>query len=246
MLMSPHTRVSNRAILFVYLTLQTWLLSWLTCHLKELLSLSNRELEEKHGVHCNMTLLFSFAQAVACAEAKVTLASAFVGRIFDWYKENTDRKSFEPHEDPGSKRRMLVASWLFGHICVVKQWFCTWTNRSSFRGSLALSIVFLFAFSRCVERDQDLQLLQEVWLQHRGDGRLLQEHGSGEGPGRLWPAHHLSRSAVRTQPGPQHRDGDADSGERYQSQSENAALKHRWRFGRKDTNVNDNLHVLMV
>lgn len=62
-----------------------------------------RELEEKHGVHCNMTLLFSFAQAVACAEAKVTLISPFVGRILDWYKENTDRKSFEPHEDPGNK-----------------------------------------------------------------------------------------------------------------------------------------------
>ncbi|XP_062327013.1 transaldolase isoform X1 [Osmerus eperlanus] len=62
---------------------------------------AGRELEEKHGVHCNMTLLFSFAQAVACAEAKVTLISPFVGRILDWHKENTDRKSYEPHEDPG-------------------------------------------------------------------------------------------------------------------------------------------------
>lgn len=48
-----------------------------------------------------MTLLFSFAQAVACAEARVTLISPFVGRILDWYKENTDRKNYEPHEDPG-------------------------------------------------------------------------------------------------------------------------------------------------
>ncbi|MEQ2159918.1 Transaldolase, partial [Goodea atripinnis] len=62
---------------------------------------AGKELEEKHGVHCNMTLLFSFAQAVACAEAKVTLISPFVGRILDWYKENTERKTFEPHEDPG-------------------------------------------------------------------------------------------------------------------------------------------------
>ncbi|KAI4786120.1 hypothetical protein KUCAC02_037335 [Chaenocephalus aceratus] len=53
---------------------------------------AGRELEEKHGVHCNMTLLFSFAQAVACAEAKVTLISPFVGRILDWYKESTGRK----------------------------------------------------------------------------------------------------------------------------------------------------------
>ncbi|XP_067275748.1 transaldolase [Pseudorasbora parva] len=62
---------------------------------------AGRELEEKYGIHCNMTLLFSFAQAVACAEAHVTLISPFVGRILDWYKENTDRKTYEPHEDPG-------------------------------------------------------------------------------------------------------------------------------------------------
>lgn len=60
-----------------------------------------RELEKDHGVHCNMTLLFSFAQAVACAEAKVTLISPFVGRILDWHKETSGRASYEPHEDPG-------------------------------------------------------------------------------------------------------------------------------------------------
>lgn len=43
-----------------------------------------RELEEQYGIHCNLTLLFSFAQAVACAEAGVTLISPFVGRILDW------------------------------------------------------------------------------------------------------------------------------------------------------------------
>ncbi|XP_023675374.2 transaldolase [Paramormyrops kingsleyae] len=62
---------------------------------------AGRELEEKHGVHCNMTLLFSFAQAVACAEAHVTLISPFVGRILDWHKENTDKKTYEASEDPG-------------------------------------------------------------------------------------------------------------------------------------------------
>ena len=67
-----------------------------------------RELEEKHGIHCNMTLLFSFAQAVACAEANVTLISPFVGRIMDWYKENTGRKSFEPQEDPGNTGPLLL------------------------------------------------------------------------------------------------------------------------------------------
>lgn len=62
---------------------------------------AGKVLEEKHGIHCNMTLLFSFAQAVACADAQVTLISPFVGRILDWHKENTDKKSYEPSEDPG-------------------------------------------------------------------------------------------------------------------------------------------------
>ncbi|NP_001279841.1 transaldolase [Callorhinchus milii] len=60
-------------------------------------------LEEQHGIHCNMTLLFSFAQAVACAEAGVTLISPFVGRIMDWHVANSDQKSFKPAEDPGVK-----------------------------------------------------------------------------------------------------------------------------------------------
>lgn len=68
---------------------------------------------------------------------------------------------------------------------------------------------------RCVERDQDLQLLQEVWLQNSGDGRLLQEHGGGEGTGRLRPAHYLSWAAGRAQPGPQRRHQDAQRGEGY-------------------------------
>ncbi|CAJ0601257.1 unnamed protein product [Cylicocyclus nassatus] len=58
-------------------------------------------LESKHGIHCNMTLLFNFEQAVACAEAKVTLISPFVGRILDWYKKNTDKKTYTRKDDPG-------------------------------------------------------------------------------------------------------------------------------------------------
>ncbi len=56
---------------------------------------------EKEGINCNLTLLFSFAQARACAEAGVYLISPFVGRILDWYKANTDKKEFAAHEDPG-------------------------------------------------------------------------------------------------------------------------------------------------
>jgi transaldolase len=56
---------------------------------------------EKEGIHCNLTLLFSFAQAVACAEAKVTLISPFVGRIFDWYKKSKGVADISIDEDPG-------------------------------------------------------------------------------------------------------------------------------------------------
>jgi len=56
---------------------------------------------EREGIHCNMTLLFSFAQAVACAEAGVTLISPFVGRIYDWYRQQRKVEDIEISEDPG-------------------------------------------------------------------------------------------------------------------------------------------------
>ncbi len=55
---------------------------------------------EREGIHCNLTLLFSFAQAVACAEARVTLISPFVGRIYDWHKKQRGSE-IPPDEDPG-------------------------------------------------------------------------------------------------------------------------------------------------
>jgi len=56
---------------------------------------------EQEGIHCNLTLLFSFAQAVACAEAGVTLISPFVGRILDWYKADRGVDHIDAREDPG-------------------------------------------------------------------------------------------------------------------------------------------------
>ncbi|MEG3754174.1 transaldolase [Psychromonas arctica] len=56
---------------------------------------------EKEGINCNLTLLFSFAQAQACAEANVYLISPFVGRILDWYKKETGKKSYPADQDPG-------------------------------------------------------------------------------------------------------------------------------------------------
>jgi transaldolase len=56
---------------------------------------------EKKGIHCNLTLLFSFAQAVACAEAGVTLISPFVGRIYDWHKQARKVDDIALEDDPG-------------------------------------------------------------------------------------------------------------------------------------------------
>lgn len=56
---------------------------------------------EKDGIHCNLTLLFSFVQAVACADAGVKLISPFVGRIYDWHKEDRGVDDIAPKEDPG-------------------------------------------------------------------------------------------------------------------------------------------------
>ena len=56
---------------------------------------------EKEGIACNLTLLFGMHQAIACAEAKVTLISPFVGRILDWYKKSTGRDNYPAAEDPG-------------------------------------------------------------------------------------------------------------------------------------------------
>ncbi len=59
------------------------------------------EVLEKEGIHCNLTLLFGLHQAIACAEAGVTLISPFVGRILDWHKKSTGKSGYEAAEDPG-------------------------------------------------------------------------------------------------------------------------------------------------
>jgi len=74
------------------------------------------EVLEREGIHCNMTLLFSMPQAIACAEANVRLISPFVGRIYDWYKKSEGRE-FTGAEDPGvqSVRGIYDYYSYFGH-----------------------------------------------------------------------------------------------------------------------------------
>ncbi len=75
---------------------------------------------EKEGIHCNLTLLFGIHQAIACAEAKVTLISPFVGRILDWYKKDTG-KDYQGADDPGVQSVTKIYNYFkkFGYKTVV-------------------------------------------------------------------------------------------------------------------------------
>jgi transaldolase len=70
---------------------------------------------EREGIHCNLTLLFSFAQAVACAEAGVTLISPFVGRIYDWHKAARKVEDIPIEEDPGVASVTRIYRYYKGH-----------------------------------------------------------------------------------------------------------------------------------
>jgi transaldolase len=73
------------------------------------------------GVNCNLTLLFSFAQAVACAEAKVTLISPFVGRIMDWHKKKDGKDGYAAVDDPGVQSVSKIYQYYkkFGYETIV-------------------------------------------------------------------------------------------------------------------------------
>ncbi len=73
------------------------------------------ELLEKEGINCNLTLLFSFAQARACAEAGVFLISPFVGRIYDWYQARQPLNPYVVDEDPGVKSVRNIYAWYKQH-----------------------------------------------------------------------------------------------------------------------------------
>jgi transaldolase len=79
------------------------------------------EVLQKDGIHCNLTLLFSFEQAVACADAGATLISPFVGRILDWYQQNTEQKTYTPQDDPGvlSVKRIYNYYKQYGYETIV-------------------------------------------------------------------------------------------------------------------------------
>jgi transaldolase len=121
-------------------------------------------LEEEYGIHCNLTLLFSMAQAVACAEAGITLISPFVGRILDWYVANTNQKTYEPQDDPGVKSVAQIYNYYkkFGYKTVVMG--------ASFRNTGEIK-----ALSGCDLLTISPALLEELDASHDVVGEMLSE-----------------------------------------------------------------------
>jgi len=78
-------------------------------------------LEEEDGISCNLTLLFSLAQAIACAEGNITLISPFVGRIMDWYKKSEGVSGYAAEDDPGVKSVTIIFNYYkkFGYKTIV-------------------------------------------------------------------------------------------------------------------------------
>ncbi|MDD1780144.1 transaldolase [Enterovibrio sp. ZSDZ35] len=118
------------------------------------------EVLEKEGINCNLTLLFSFAQARACAEAGVYLISPFVGRIMDWYKAQEGR-DFEPTEDPG----VISVSTIYNYY--KEHGYNTVVMGASFR-----NIGEILELAGCDRLTISPQLLQEL---SDADGEVVQK-----------------------------------------------------------------------
>lgn len=132
------------------------------------------EILEKEGIRCNMTLLFSLAQAVCAAEAGATLISPFVGRITDWFKAATGTKDYAPDQDPGVKsvRNIYAYYKRFGHKTVVMG--------ASFRNKGQVT-----ALAGCDKLTISPQLLDELKKSNEPVPRVLQPEVKDESIKRL-------------------------------------------------------------
>jgi len=136
---------------------------------------------ERRGIQCNLTLLFSFEQAVACAEAGVYLISPFVGRIMDWYVANTSTKTYAPAEDPGVLSVRRIYSWYKQHG------FDTVVMGASFR-----NLGQIQALAGCDRLTISPDLLEKLEATSEPLPRALQDNGEREA--RLQP---LDEAAFR-------------------------------------------------
>ncbi|VDM95501.1 unnamed protein product [Thelazia callipaeda] len=104
-----------------------------------------RVLENKHGVHCNMTLLFNFYQAVACAEANATLISPFVGRIRDWYLKNGDSKDFSRDTDPGVQNVRKIYTYYKKYDYQTEVMAASFRNTDEIKGLIGCDLMTISA-----------------------------------------------------------------------------------------------------
>ena len=133
---------------------------------------------EQEGIHCNLTLRFGFAQAVACAEAGVTLISPFVGRILDWYKASTGRESFPGPEDPG----VISVTKIFNY-------YKTYGYRTEVMGASFRNVDEIIELAGC-----DLLTISPALMEQlrNMDGVLIRKLNS-ESPGETQEKIHLER-----------------------------------------------------
>lgn len=140
------------------------------------------EVLEREGIHCNLTLLFGFCQAVACAEAGVTLISPFVGRILDWYKRDTGRDHYPAPEDPG----VLSVTRIFNYY--KQHGYDTIVMGASFRNTGEIE-----QLAGCDRLTISPQLLQEL---HDDDGELPRVLDAAQ-PGAAQPKVSFDEAAFR-------------------------------------------------
>ena len=127
---------------------------------------------EREGIHCNLTLLFSFAQAVACAEAGVTLISPFVGRIYDWYKKERGGADIPADEDPG------VAS-----VTRIYNYFKKFDYKTQVMGASFRKVDQIVRLAGCDLLTISPDLLEQM-EKTPGRGHAPAERRSGQGLGR--------------------------------------------------------------
>ena len=138
---------------------------------------------EKEGIHCNLTLLFGFAQAVACAEAGVTLISPFVGRIHDWYLKDRGVKSIAPTEDPG------VHS-----VTQIYDYFKKFDYKTEVMGASFRNIGEITELAGCDLLTISPELLDEL---HKTEGNLTRKLSVETAKGQKLEKIHLDEKAFR-------------------------------------------------
>jgi len=138
---------------------------------------------EREGIHCNLTLLFSFPQAVACAHAKVTLISPFVGRIYDWYLKERGVKEIPATEDPGVHSVQRIYAY-----------FKKYDYKTEVMGASFRNIGEIIELAGCDLLTISPELLSEL---QKGEGKLVRKLSPEAAKAQDIPEVHMDEKAFR-------------------------------------------------